>query len=156
MAPSYREVNGLFMKLHFLRRSNLQRQEASSGLYFGQQPFLDFVVHHPGRTQKEVADAFHITPAAVATSAKRLEKAGMLTKEADPANLRQNRLFATARGLAVSREFHAVLESYDARSFAGFSEEELRQLAGYLARILKNLGGDGDAPPPPAPGPGPG
>ena len=66
-------------KLHLLHRIYLQRAAVNNGLYNGQPPLLEYVEKHPGCTQAELADFFKVSPPCIATSVKRLQKAGIIT-----------------------------------------------------------------------------
>ena len=86
-------------------------------------------------TQVDVAEKLGVTPASVATSTKRLQKAGLIEKKVDPENLRCKRLRLTPEGRASMRCHKKRFEDLDSRIFADFSEEDKARLADYLSRI---------------------
>ena len=95
------ELHELMRKLHKLelvQQLAHRRGAQEHGLYFGQMPVLDFVAANPGCTQVQVADHLRVSPASIALSTKRLQKAGYLTKEVDAENLRCKRLYISEEG----------------------------------------------------------
>jgi DNA-binding MarR family transcriptional regulator len=127
-------------RLHLLRRLYIQKTMPEHDLYFGQLPLLEYVCRHEGCTQIEMAQALDVTPASIAVSTKRLQKAGLLTKETDEDDLRLKRLSPTEEGRARAKRGRELFTELDQRSFEGFTEEEFQQLTGLLDRIAKNLG----------------
>ena len=78
------ELHELMRKLHKLelvQQLAHRRGAQEHGLYFGQMPVLDFIAANPGCTQVQVADHLRVSPASIALSTKRLQKAGYLTKK---------------------------------------------------------------------------
>ena len=55
----------------------------------GQYPLLNYLSRHPDAAQQELASVLFVSPASVAQSTKRLQKAGLLEKASDPENLRK-------------------------------------------------------------------
>ena len=85
-------------------------------LHFGQLPILEYIAAYPGCTQSDISEAINVSPASVATSTKRLSKAGFITKTADSDNLRRNKIYITEPGL--------------------------EQMKNYTDRMIKNLNAD--------------
>lgn len=126
-------------KLEVLRKACIQEATADIGLYFGQLHILEYVMRHECCTQKEIADVLQITPASVAISTKRMQKAGLLEKSVSESSLRCNRLTVTVKGCEMSRRYRAKFNEVDRRMFAGFNEAELEQLGTYLGRLISNI-----------------
>lgn len=139
MKIELREIIGRFYKLEILRRGYIQEATADIGLYFGQLPILEYVIAHERCTQKEIADAIHVTPASVAISTKRMQKAGLLEKTVSDHNLRSNQLAVTPKGRELSQRYRSKFDEVDRKMFAGFQESELEQLSGYFDRLIMNI-----------------
>lgn len=137
-----REVIGRIHKLELVRKLQHRKETEEFKLYFGQMPVLDFVSNHPGCTQVEIAEFLQVSPASIALSTKRLQKAGYITKEVDPDNLRCKRLMLTESGERARRLSHERLDEMDKRMFEGFSEEEMVTLTMLLDRATMNLTGE--------------
>ena len=152
MKPMRKMPSILFHSLHRAHQNKVQAQLNAGGLEdLGSPPML-FLIHHwneQGKlaSQKELADALHIAPATVAMSLKSLERGGYVEKRADPTDQRCKRIAITPKGIQAVKRCFTIFDQVDELMFAGFSEEEQRQINQYHRRMLCNLrGGDPDAP----------
>ena len=110
--------------------------------YAGQwMPVIRYVMEHDGCTQVELATFLRVTPASVALSTKRMQRAGYLEKEVDEYNLRRNKLHVTALGEKLAADCKDAFDALDRETFKGFTDEEMEVLAGYLDRIAMNMSG---------------
>lgn len=134
-----RELVAQMDRVHILHRIFIQREAAGAGLYFGQMPILEYVLGHDRCTQKEAADYLQISPPSVATSVKRMQKTGLITKTGDASDLRYNRLSVTPTGRERAKECRERFDRVDDRMFAGFSEGDCAALMGFLGRMAENL-----------------
>lgn len=128
--------------LNLVHRIYIQRAAAESGLYFGQPPILDYVSEHDQCTQADLADTLQVSAPSIATSVKRMQKAGLLKKISDENDLRCNRISLTDKGFQVSAKCRERFHEIDARMFNGFTREECEALCGYLDRMSKNISAD--------------
>ena len=138
------EVIGRLHKLELVRKLRHRKETEEFRLYFGQMPVLDFLAKHPGCTQVEIANFMQVSPASIALSTKRLQKAGYIEKEVDPNNLRCKRLQLTPDGERARRLSHERLDQMDAKTFEGFSEEEMVLFTLFLDRATMNLTGENE------------
>ncbi len=138
------QITGRMHKLELVRMLAQRKEIRKDGLYVGQMPVLNYLAQHPGCTQVEMADFLQVSPASIALSTKRLQKAGYLTKEVDAKNLRCKRLYISAQGEQVRARCRQKMECLDRRAFAGFSQDELCALAQMLDRITINLTGEAE------------
>lgn len=136
------QITGRLHKLELVRMLSHRKEMGYIGLYFGQMPVLDYVHDHPGCTQIEIAAFLQVSPASIALSTKRLQRAGFLIKEVDADNLRRKRLFLSEDGERVRSLSREKMDMLDHRAFEGFSEEELEQLASLVDRVTMNLTGE--------------
>jgi DNA-binding MarR family transcriptional regulator len=133
----------LFRAVNKMHRRCLKKEMDSRGLGKVGQPMILFMLRNHEVAaecdQKGFSEALGVSPATVAVSIRRMEKAGLISKSTDPDDLRRNHLAITDKGLLLVndciRAFHAV----DAGTFKGFSEEERRQLEGSYRRMIENL-----------------
>jgi len=122
------------------RRSNLAQMSLNTiGLHFGHPRILFTIAHLEGASQKEVADRLHVSPASLATSLKRLEKAGFLGRSIDDQDQRVNKIELTEKGKEAVNTCHLQMMSIDRLMMRGFSDDEQNQLHGLLARLNANL-----------------
>ena len=80
---NYRDIIGNLERFHLLRKLFIQRSMINSELHFGQFAVMNYIYDHDGCTQADLAENLKVTPASIATSTKRLQKAEMITKRID-------------------------------------------------------------------------
>lgn len=136
---NHRKVMKRLNKLHLLHRIYLQKAAANNGLYGGQPPLLEYVEKHPGCTQAELADFLMVSPPCIATSVKRMQKSGLITKKDDSQDMRRSHLYLTSIGEQKSRKCREDADKIDAQLFDGFTPEETQSLDEMLDRMLSNL-----------------
>ena len=91
------------------------------------------------QAQRELADLLHVSPPAIANSLKCLERDGYVRREPWPEDARRNRVILTEKGAAAVQGCRNVFRRVSDRMMAGFSPEELEQLAQFQLRMLDNL-----------------
>lgn len=133
------ELGSRLMLLHNLRRNMLRENLSDSVLQHGQLPVLAAIIRRPDCTQAALAARLRVTPASIALSTKRLEKAGLIERRVDPDNRRRNKLRATEAGLRAEAVCRRSFIAVDTRTFSGFSEEELKELAAFFDRMIQNM-----------------
>lgn len=136
-------LGGRLIMLNVLRRNLVHRKTAGYQLHHGQLPLLELIIANPGCTQQEIATNLKVTPASIAQSTTRLEKAGLIKKQTDPTNRRRNCLSATPDGMHAAGLYRKSFDEVDRQTFLGLSEEELSILTGYLDRMIQNINDDG-------------
>ncbi len=134
-----RELVHQFISISVIHRCQITKSASKVGLYFGQPSVLRYITEHDGCTQKEVAEAMHISPASAATSLKRIEKAGLITRTADEDDCRKNHLSVTEKGSQALAQFVKICETTDREMFKGFTDEEMDTLHNLLTRLHDNL-----------------
>ena len=122
-----------------LHRLHVQRSSAPYHLYGGQLPILEFIGTHDGCTQKDVADFMQVSPPSIATSVKRMQKAGLLKKVSNEQDLRCNRLSLTEEGTHAVSACKSGFLAVTQRMLDGFSPQERTALASYIERMMRNL-----------------
>ncbi|MBQ8182318.1 MAG: MarR family transcriptional regulator [Clostridia bacterium] len=127
------------ISISVIHRYRITKAASGAGLYFGQPMILEYVKDHDACTQKELAAAMHISPASVAVTIKRIEKAGLITRHPDTSDSRKNHLSVTPKGLDSLKEFRKICDATDEAMFRGFSTEERETLHNLLVRLHKNL-----------------
>lgn len=134
-----RKLIGMIENMHLLRKLFIRRSTSDSPLHFGQIAIMNTIEQNEHCTQATLAEQLMVTPASVATSTKRLQKAGFITKTIDEDNLRCKRLALTDKGRAAITEHKQLFRQYDELIFKSFSESEKAELYGYLSRIVSEM-----------------
>jgi DNA-binding MarR family transcriptional regulator len=127
------------ISISVIHRYHITKAALSVGLYFGQPNMLEYIMENSLCTQKELAEAMHITPASVAISLKRMEKAELITRTPDINDIRKNHICITEKGEKALQKFREICKATDENMFNGFSEDEQDILHGLLQRLHKNL-----------------
>lgn len=112
---------------------------AGEELHPSQLPILWTIVQLGRISQGQIARALGVSRAAVAVSAKRMEKAGLVLREKQPGDQRRTMVALTQKGEAVARRARACQEEMLARRLEGFSPEEMACLMGFYERMNHNL-----------------
>ena len=142
-------------KLHQAHRSAVQAELNAAGLQEIGHPLLLCILRSAGdrcphgqvQAQRELARLLDISPAAVATSLKSLEKKGYIHREPEPGDARRNRVRLTPKGQQAVDDCYACLQRVSRRMYAGFSTQEQTQLHSYYLRALDNLRPEPQSPP---------
>ena len=90
-------------------------------------------------SQKEMAERLGISPAAVTTTLKQLEKEELITRTATDEDNRRNEIRITDKGRAKIDECHGTFDILDRATFEGFTEEEMTTFISFMERIDRNL-----------------
>ncbi len=139
MQPGMDSLNAKLNLLFYLRSTMLRKVSGELDLHPGQAPILNFIWKHPGCTQKEVADAMMISPASVAVSTKRMQKAGLLEKQTDEHNLRCNFLQLTPKGLEAVESVEQELRAFEQRTQNGIPESDKEAAERFLDTMIRNI-----------------
>jgi DNA-binding MarR family transcriptional regulator len=148
---SEEDVQLLFRAVGKMHKACLRKEMDRRGLAEVGQPFILFMLrdHQEGMNwdQKQFAEALGVSPATVAISIKRMERAGLVTRVPDPEDLRRNRITITEKGRRLVDDCIRAFRHVDTGMFRGFSDEEREELAGYYRRMVRNLEELGAQPP---------
>ena len=135
-----RQILHEFIGVSHLHRRALDNAVRGLGIHHGGHRVLMFLAHSKGTpSQKEIAERFNITPAAVTGTLKKLEKDGFILRSADEIDTRLNRIQVTEKGKEVFDKTHTLFGGVDEAMFEGFTPEERDRFYDYLIRMKKNL-----------------
>ncbi len=128
-------------KVSLLHRYRISSAVSHLNLYRGQPEVLGYLISHGGCSQVELSEALGVSTASVATSIKRLCKAGFVERREDENDRRINRISVTERGKKTFFEGHAECEKVDKMMFDGFTDREVEMFLSMLRRMSDNLSG---------------
>lgn len=121
----------------FARR--IDRRLRPLGLSSGQIPLLLSLAEAPGISQKAIVERASVEQPAVASMLMRMEKSGLVERAQSPDDGRASLFQLTARGAAMMKGLHAVLDDGNRAALAGFSDEEKTMLMAMLHRVVRNI-----------------
>jgi MarR family transcriptional regulator for hemolysin len=94
----------------------------------------------PRASQREIAEAMGVTEATLTHHLNGMEAEGLLTRRRDPANRRVHLLELTSEGEGMFTRLRTAAGAFDRRLRRGMSDDEIAQLAGWLDRLVANVG----------------
>ncbi len=137
---------GRLMRVNRMHRSVVEKRFKELGVHRSQHMMLIYLANSPtAPSQKQIAEHFNVTPAAIAMSMKKMEKNGLIERQAAPFDNRVNIIKVSEKGANVLEETRAMFNSMDEAAFNGVSDQEMEQLFATLDKIVENLrsvGGD--------------
>lgn len=126
-------------KSHTLNQSCIFHLLSGEELHPSQLPILWAIAQTSRISQGQIARALGVSRAAVAVSAKRMERAGLVRRQKETGDQRLTIVSLTPKGLAVAHRARALQESILARRLDGFTPEEIYSLIGFYERMNRNL-----------------
>ena len=146
-AMMIREAVQLFIQTNHAHHGEVERLAAGLGIHHNQHRMLMCIMRMQGEpSQRQLASEMGISPAAVTTILKSLEKEGYVTRCATDEDNRRNRVAITEKGRSKLDEAHVIFDRVDQAMFRGMSESEIRTLQGILSRMKNNLQEMADEP----------
>lgn len=125
-----------------MHRKTIGKYSTEIGLHHSQHRMLMHLANNEViRSQKQLAEHFNVSPAAVATMLKKLETDGYIkrARSADGSDGRNNEIIITELGRSIATETEKYFRFIDGQAIKGFSDEEIDLLIGFLDRIRDNL-----------------
>ena len=142
MTRRYNDALHLASRVTLLHRVRVHGLMASTGVWGSQMPLLFYIEKHPGCTQTDIAEHLGVSSPSIATSIKRLQKAGMLQKSTDAEDMRCNHICLTPQGAQTVAAGRTCYDSVTEQMFRGFRPGEVDSLTQLLARLEQNLSGE--------------
>ena len=141
MENLYHNTVGRLCKVSMLHRYHISVALTGLKIYRGQPQILEYLLAHGDCSQKELADHFKISPAAVATTLKKLESDGYIERNrcSDGKDSRINEISVTELGRTVAEDAEKYFRYVDKTTLDGFSDEEIETLISMLERMQDNL-----------------
>ena len=109
------------------------------GIHRSQHRMLAFILANKSVSQKQIAENFNISAAAVAVTLKKLEAFGLVEREAAQSDGRRNNISVTAKGEEVINETKYIFNVINQLAFADFTDEEIEKFHEFSERMLNNL-----------------
>lgn len=120
---------------------------------------LECAAQNPGVSSRELCEFLDLRPSSLSEMLSRAEADGLLTRTADEADRRVQRISLTEKGRETVTEMESAREQDARRRVSCFTEEEKEQfcrlcekLSAHMERLALDLPEDRRMPPPPPPG----
>ena len=135
------EVIGMLLTTARMHRKEAERYVRSTGLHPTQHRVLMYLSRKGGSLkQKEIAERFELTAAAVAQTLDKLEDEGFISRISSEADGRCKRVELTEKGNATARESAEAFGRLDNRLLSGISDADLDVFCSVLSRMQKKEG----------------
>lgn len=123
-----------------LHRAVFEKNISSLGIHHSQHCLLIYIAKHGEiETQKQIAEKFGITPAAVARTLKALEMDGYIERTSTEVDGRSNKITITQKGKDIVEHTQVMFMETDKDTFADFDDEELALFNQYLDKMQVRL-----------------
>lgn len=132
-------VGFLIARAFFEHRKLAGQLLEDSGIHSGQPPLLFALMNRDGLTNNELSQKLEVSPATITNMVKRMESAGFVTRQRDPADDRVIRVYLTGKGQEVWGEIEKTMQIIEGIAFKDFSAEEKSLLRQLLLRVLENV-----------------
>ncbi len=120
-----------------MHRRLFERQMAKIGVHRSQHRILMYLAANRDKelSQKDIAETFDISPAAITVTLKKLESGGYITRKAHRYDNRVNTVSVTEKALSVVETTKRFSEDLEEVVFAGFSDDELNTFSTLLNKM---------------------
>lgn len=129
----------LLMSNHLMVQKALVSSVKDTGLTPGQPKVLDYLLHHDGAIQKEIAIFCHIEPASLSTILNGMENKGYIERKNTDNNRRSLHVYLTETGKKYANRLNLEFTKIESEALKGFSESEVQQLQDLLGRLYENM-----------------
>ncbi len=132
------ELHFLLRKAHTVTTHQIMAQTAKLGLTPGQPKVLEYLLEHDGSCARAICQEFAIDKSTMASILPRMEKAGLVRREASEADRRSSLIWLTDKGRELALDAKRAILSVDASLTQGVSPEDLAACERVLANIVAN------------------
>ncbi len=132
------ELHFLLLKAHNVSTRQIMAQTTQLGLTPGQPKVLEYLLEHDGACARAICQEFAIDKSTMASILPRMEKAGLLRREASETDRRTSLIWLTEKGRRLALVTKQVILSTDAYLTRGVSPQDLAACERVLALISAN------------------
>lgn len=129
----------LLMSDHQMIQKALVSSVKDTGLTPGQPKILDYLLHHDGAIQKEIAMFCHIEPASLTAILNGMENKGYIERRTINNNRRSLHVYLTETGKKYADRLNLEFARIESEALKGFNETDTQQLYDLLGRIFQNM-----------------
>jgi DNA-binding MarR family transcriptional regulator len=134
-------IHTLLVRTAHAQQNYLRPYLKKLGLSPGQPKVLRCLTALGPCSQKALADYCEVDPAAICRMLDSLERDGFLLRQPSKTDRRSGEVVLTDKGREAFIRWEDQCMALQDTMLQGFSPEERQQLAGYLARAYRNVGG---------------
>jgi len=117
--------------------------EADIDAFNGAQGRILYVLwQQDGITISQLSAQTSLANTTLTSMLDRMEASGLIRREPSPKDRRALLICLTEKARALQADYDRISQQMNQLYYQGFTEDEIRQLEGYLERILNNLEGE--------------
>lgn len=109
------------------------------GLTAGNPRIMYYVSKHEGCQQKDIAKYCYVKSATLSTVLSNMEKRGLIERRSLDSDRRAYSIYPKEEARPIYDAVVRQFEETERIAFAGFTEEEKKEMQGYLKRIESNI-----------------
>ena len=133
------------MKTERMHKTVVDSRISALGIHRGQHSILREIARAERNpeakalSQKDIAQHFGVSAAAVAMMMKKMESEGYITRNMSSSDNRFNELHLTELGLSMLSQSREIFHEIDTATYEGISEEDLEIFMRCLEKMQENL-----------------
>lgn len=101
-----------------------ERKLQHRNIGFPEQVILMYLLRHENINQEQIGKFFEIDKGAIAKTMRKLEEKGLITRQENPENKREKRVFLTLEAKEIITEMQSILETWNQCVYKNISAEE--------------------------------
>ena len=133
------DVNYQLIQLMKEHRQRAEEALSELGLHVSQELFLFVLWREEGLSQSELAARLRVELPTLTKAVQRMERAGLLIRQADEQDSRVSRVYLTEKGRALYAPALTIWQDLEARMLHGMTEIEQALLRRLLQQMVSNL-----------------
>ena len=128
------------MCINRMHRNVIEKKVSELGLHRSQHMVLMYLArHNEGVSQKDIAQHFDISPAAVAVTLKKLEAGGYIVRNTVEDDNRKNNVSFTEKGKSIAEKSRKIFCQVDSKMTELLSEEEYNIVSSCFEKMKQSL-----------------
>ena len=136
----YKEAISTILRVMRLHRSVVEKRVGELGIHRTQYMLLNYLSNSEGApSQKQIAQSFDVTPAAIATSLKKMEKNGLIERKSDEADNRVKVITVSEKGRELLEKTRMLFNQINDAMFDGVTEAEYAEMKRVFMLMTDNL-----------------
>lgn len=136
----YKSTMLKMLRISRLHRMVFEKNISNMGIHHSQHHLLMYIAKAGEITsQKEIAEKFEISPAAIARTLKSLESEGFVVRENLEGDGRYNRITITDKGKQIVENSYKMFQETDSSLFEDFSDDDIVKFNQLLDGIQSKL-----------------
>ena len=129
------------VETHASLKEHILSRLSSYGLTHRQPRIMYYIAKHEGCRQGDIARHCHVETATLSTVLSNMEKRGLIERRRSDTDRRAYSIHSKEEARPVFDEVIREFEETERIAFEGFSEEEKKEMIGYLKRVEQNIRG---------------